>query len=277
MQQIYGCWSYWQMHKNRQAVLKIVPAQPDGLIEKLRYHIYAQRNKHNPFLVGIFSTLKEVFHVKILQERDESVQNATTSVRPLRGPEGYKMLSGYNHTAALRDGLIQHYTGQPAQSCLVQPRIAILNRKKKRNLINAKEIQQALSRKLGINVAIEYFEDGANFQHQVEFFCGHDIIISPHGAQLAGLPFMPTCSGILELFPHNFLFPLFFGSLAAAANLHYTFMYLGEESLSQVQALPKEIKTQARNGNLCPAIPPVVEAVRRLEEQWKECCNAQRR
>jgi Glycosyltransferase 61 len=66
-------------------------------------------------------------------------------------------------------------------------------------------------------VSVAHFET-ATFLEQVEFFANTDIVLSPHGAQLTGLAFLPRCGHILEIFPPYYLYDNFFGSLADAAN-----------------------------------------------------------
>jgi hypothetical protein len=55
---------------------------------------------------------------------------------------------------------------------------------------------------------------------QILFFHHHDIIISPHGAQITGIPFMKSpCSIIIELFPKGYYISYYFGSLESSSNI----------------------------------------------------------
>ena len=181
-----------------------------------------------------------------------------------------------------------------------EPRIAILNRRKSvgRSILNAERLAEMLTKRLYNTttadrnskeniVPVMYFE-GKSFQEQVSFFSNVDILISPHGAQLTGLPFMgpssstipcgdprsrTTTSGgaVLELFPKGYLIPDFFGSLATHSGLSYGYMYLSDgDNPSTEQAENLLNRINARSANLCPQMATVVEAVKRLAEEWKE-------
>jgi hypothetical protein len=41
----------------------------------------------------------------------------------------------------------------------------------------------------------------STLQYELDFFGNVDILISPHGAQLTGIQFMPQHSEVLEVFP----------------------------------------------------------------------------
>mmetsp|Transcript_62296 Transcript_62296/g.69729 ORF Transcript_62296/g.69729 Transcript_62296/m.69729 type:complete len:186 (+) Transcript_62296:170-727(+) len=68
-----------------------------------------------------------------------------------------------------------------------------------------------------------------------------DIVVSPHGAQLTGLPFLAgggtttttnnnkhnnkTCPKLLEIFPPGYFLPDYFGSLAHESGIGYSYIY----------------------------------------------------
>ena len=56
---------------------------------------------------------------------------------------------------------------------------------------------QRIRDELGEIVETVYFED-KSFQEQISFFNAHNVIISPHGAQLCSIPFAPKNSVIIE-------------------------------------------------------------------------------
>lgn len=76
-------------------------------------------------------------------------------------------------------------------------KIGLVNRIWNRKLINKKEICKKIRREFGIIVDITYFEN-KSFREQISFFNNHDIIISPHGAQLCSIPFLPKDGLIIE-------------------------------------------------------------------------------
>eukprot|EP00535_Pseudo-nitzschia_heimii_P012177 CAMPEP_0197197644 /NCGR_PEP_ID=MMETSP1423-20130617/32970_1 /TAXON_ID=476441 /ORGANISM="Pseudo-nitzschia heimii, Strain UNC1101" /LENGTH=950 /DNA_ID=CAMNT_0042651469 /DNA_START=42 /DNA_END=2892 /DNA_ORIENTATION=+ len=133
-------------------------------------------------------------------------------------------------------------------ACFRPPRIAILNRRKTRVVLNADELATDLSELVyvyrktdGTNkthqiraqhpAEVIFFED-KEFIEQVEFFRRTDILISAHGAQLTGLPFMATdlvggksCKQVLELYPKDYGLPYYFGSLAVQSGLEHNYVY----------------------------------------------------
>lgn len=118
-----------------------------------------------------------------------------------------------------------------------------------------------------------YFKN-KTFLEQVDFFAKTDIVISPHGAQLTGIPFMPDCGAVLELFPKGYYLPAFFGTLANVSNLNHAFLYLSEvdgKSEYSKFAASKETRLEARGAELCPPVHSVVQAVEQLVKEWKQC------
>lgn len=175
--------------------------------------------------------------------------------------------------------------------CSRPPRIGILNRKRTRSVLNSEDLAQDLSnmkyvyesdaQQDGKNdrqenfrtthrrhskqpVTVTYFEN-KDFAEQIRFFRNTDILISPHGAQLTGLPFMAngygttpnitavtaanasihnggtiksdinglsaSCKQVLEFFPKNYAIPFYFGTLAVQSDLNHAYVYFdyGEE------------------------------------------------
>ena len=94
-----------------------------------------------------------------------------------------------------------------------------------------------------------------------------DLVISPHGAQLTGIPFLPTCAAVLELFPEGYLIPNYFGSLAAASEVAHSYLYLGKDATATPQDVQrqmnqdKKLRSASRKSNLCPATQPFLQAV----------------
>ena len=104
-----------------------------------------------------------------------------------------------------------------------------------------------------------------------------DILISAHGAQLAGMAFMPDCGNILELSPKGYHIPYFFGSLANASGLGHGYIYMSsgdpaEETKQMSTTVNKRIK--ARNANLCPSTKEIIHGLLDLIDDWKNCCKS---
>jgi hypothetical protein len=100
----------------------------------------------------------------------------------------------YEETARImRDMLVQPSISQQHLT------IGMVNRlpRSGRHLVNADEICSSIQKELGIKVSITFFED-KSFEYQIQFFRDHQIIIGPHGAHLANIPFSPDNALILE-------------------------------------------------------------------------------
>jgi hypothetical protein len=124
-------------------------------------------------------------------------------------------------------------------------------------------------------ITIKEFES-ASFADQVDFFSSIDILISPHGAQLTGLPFMPNCGGLVELFPKGYFIPKFFGSLAIGSGLGYGYVYMSggnETHENKKMSATTSGRVRARKVKLCPPSNKIVDAVRVLIADWYQCCN----
>jgi Glycosyltransferase 61 len=128
--------------------------------------------------------------------------------------------------------------------------------------------------------------EGTTFQEQVEFFQSVDILISGHGAQLTGLPFMAdnygsssskSCKQVVELYPKHYALPYYFGSLAHQAGMAHSYMYMTDNQTDIV--LPWEIRNgatyqerfHARKAKLCPRPDAMVEAMVELIHDWHAC------
>jgi len=184
-------------------------------------------------------------------------------------------------------------------------RIGILNRKPSsgRSIINAeKVVREIVSEIFDGNtaahasssssssseppVSLSHFER-KDFREQVRFFRGTDLLISPHGAQLTGLPFLANkpCTRLLEIFHHDYLLPDYFGTLARDSGIEYSY-YVAPSSDSETnqtkraeELLPMEIegrdiskdRARAQKKNFCLDPKPIVDAVRDSVRNWCEC------
>jgi capsular polysaccharide biosynthesis protein len=169
-------------------------------------------------------------------------------------------------------------TGCPLFQSL--PRIALLNRDEKqsqRSFLNAVTVARAIKDSgLSAEVPIVYFEN-ATFTEQIQFFNNIDIVLSPHGAQLTSMVFVPSCGGVLEFFPRGYFLPFYFGSLARAAGLRYTALYLSENKddwKKEILLATRSVQSRfrIRQSNLCPSVDDVVRLVRKMVGHWNDCC-----
>ena len=148
-------------------------------------------------------------------------------------------------------------------------------------MLNAPEIVEALQTLTSTPVVYKTFE-GVSHEGQIDFYSSVDILVSPHGAQLSGLPFMPECGAILELLPMSYYIPYFFGTLAFSANLTSSHLYLSDgdpmEEVNQTFMNDSSIAAHAfrkrvRAKSLCPPVSSIVTSVRALIEKWESCCG----
>jgi hypothetical protein len=167
------------------------------------------------------------------------------------------------------------FPGRPLSTCRHNKtaRIGVLNRKGSRELVNHKEIVSQLEALDSVQVRYQTFE-GVSFEDQVDFFSSHDIVVSPHGAQLTGVWLMPTCGSVLELLPSHYHCHFFFGSLSAGANLTSAYIYLSDgDPAQEIKNISQaSFRAKARSIKLCPPVSSVVLGAQELIHKWKSCC-----
>lgn len=267
MQQLYACWSYWQANREKEPVLFIQDSPIRSWKERFRYLIYSKRNERNPFLKGMIENLSSKLGVKVIEEQTRMPDYAVT-VRICEDEgriqdAGFRMRKGDNK--ALRDVLTT------ATPCPTSPRIGVLNRSKDRSILNLEEIVDVIKVTVPeATISTKYFE-GISFDDQIPWMSRIDLLVSPHGAQLTSIAFMPDCGGVLEIFPNGYLLPEFFGTLAMASNLYHSYLYLGEGSSTMINN--RLVRSQARRTNLCPFKQSVQAGVIDMLKHWNTCCK----
>lgn len=205
-------------------------------------------------------------------------------------------------------------------TCVKPPRIGILNRSNTRTILNSDGLAKELSKlvyvyernttttplkvRSDVPVSVAYFED-KTFLEQVEFFRQTDILISGHGAQLTGLPFMAndvsesrakSCKYVMELYPKKYGLPYYFGTLAVQSLIGHSYVYYedgfphleagkpplrnrevkrqplqGLKPWDRANSQIKRERMQARNALFCPRPEDMVEYVSRLVHEWYKC------
>jgi hypothetical protein len=177
------------------------------------------------------------------------------------------------------------------------PRIGILNRAKSRTIEHVDQLATALRSNINgttnADIALHYFEN-ASFVEQVQFFMDTDILISPHGAQLTGLPFLTTssssetntCSQVMEIFSPRYVLTDFFGTLAAQSHIPHSYMYFEHEDDNDnltSSVLPGTVRVSRtvteriidRQRSIQILVDDVVKAVKELVDDWHTCCRQQ--
>lgn len=181
---------------------------------------------------------------------------------------------------------------------------------KSRAIVNIEQTREALSQMEYVyvygngnednkkaSVEVEYFE-GKTFEQQVDFFRRTDIVISGHGAQLTGIPFMDShsqnsCKHVMELYPEDYAPTFFFGSLAIQSGLRHSYVYWDKGSApdpmsnekkfspapplelvmpwERVMGDTKEIRWAARSHKFCPRPDAMMTYVAELVMDWYQC------
>ncbi|CAB9531013.1 unknown protein [Seminavis robusta] len=172
--------------------------------------------------------------------------------------------------------------GCPADSTSRLPVIGFLNREGSRHVENHNEIVQALNTTSSWQnreqplVHYRSSFDGLNFWGQVDFMSKVDILIGPHGAQFTGLPFLPACGGLMELFPMGYYTPKYFGTLAMATGHYHMSLYTGNTNMTEEVAhymATYEGRSKARGFHITANAGLVLEGVLQLVERWQTCCE----
>lgn len=269
------CWSWWEIHNTQAAVLKIRN-------ETMQFwnHSLIQ----SPFVSGLWSIMQHAKNVSLVQETSTTTRfNNTVRAMPTP-PSGWSLnddltmpwFATLETAQSLRRTVLNTmFPTRRNSHCNDEnsPRLGVLDRLGSRHLINYQDIVTHLQALTSTPVVYATFEN-ASFEQQVDFFSSIDILVSPHGAQLTGVLFMPRCGSVLELLPRYYHFHYFFGSLTANANLTHAYIYLSdgdaEEDMKNISS--QASRKKARSVQLCPPVSSIVSGVETLIGKWKSCC-----
>ncbi|CAB9519430.1 expressed unknown protein [Seminavis robusta] len=252
MQQLFKCFSWWQagINEPKQKVL-IVPKDPQST-----------------FINDFLGILKEQFHVAVTNQTNQQNISVHGEIFGLADAKPYEMHNPQDATI-LREGIWEHYN-IPANSRAGGGR----------HCNNSKAIFAALEQHdfdTTEPLKIHYSEsfDTMSFQEQVANMAQVDILIGPHGAQLVSAAFLPTCGGMLELFPKGFYAPNFFGSLARSTGHYYYSLYTGDNQTQETASfmITRNNQKQARAFDINADPQAVVQAVVKLTSRFQACCE----
>jgi hypothetical protein len=284
-QQILRCFSFW------------IAASEDAKFPKHDRYLVVPRQQpvNSEFVSGLIRQLRSTFGVRIVHFRhDLKVVRAKNLSYSFEARDSFAM-RGPSDARALRDGVYKSL-GLPAAEVLscsrsetantTVVRIGILNRKKTRRLQNKGSVVRAIESEMQARLnsvrarfVLGDFED-RTFQEQVEYLSSVDVLVSPHGAQLSGIPFLPNCGRVIELFPTGYLVPKYYGSLAAISGVEHSYLYLGSGGLSRARQreidramMTLKSRTAAREANLCPHPEALARSVVDVVREWLECCR----
>ncbi|GAX10878.1 hypothetical protein FisN_31Hh087 [Fistulifera solaris] len=272
MQSIYGCWSLWEERGGHPVLAG--PVDHAGFDKPLK----------DRFMVGLFQAMVDVFNVTITTVDQLSEAELERAVKPPIWEGDWMWTSFYMRRyvawkwteALLRSEQIER------KSCNSVVRIGIINREAHygRSILNAQDIMEQLKRVFGDKVQVNevYFED-TSFQEQLQWFSSHDIVLTGHGAQETGMPFMPKCGVLLEVFPFNYYIPEYFSALTDSTDVRH-YVINNDATHSDPQAATKESSSnpetegQAKATKLCPATRSTVEYLLTAVRDWDSCCRS---
>ena len=339
MQQLYRCWSWWQVnHPHKVPVLEF----------SNEIHHKSDIAHSNQFNYGFFKMLKKYANVTIRRQQPQQQQVEDWNIEEMKlnrtqrnlfvSPKKSFEQNDYpyqsnspSHLHALRDIFINHLN-QPLdeQRSLNRgssptainaaatttntitltrlrrekrrPTITILNRNKTRQILNDQDIVAELSQRVyehyhsplhknptlttineSNNIQIEYFDETKSFEEQIQILYSTDILISPHGAALTGIPFLPNCASVVEIFPLGMHLDTFFGTLSAISNVEHSYVYLTRDAHSNQQRQMEvqygmstgESRQACRGANLCLPVQEMADVIMTIVKRWERRCALQ--
>ena len=282
---VYRCWSWWDLHKDTHRAVLEVPTESQ---------MHWDRAQRSPLAEGLWRQIRDALSVIVVSEpRDGSAAQYSGKRRatPIKS-NGWTLnddlrmpwFATVETAHSLRDYVVgKTFPGRPLSGCgadlrqltvsqKCSARIGILDRLGSRQLLNHEEIFAALQGLVSTPVSYKTFE-GASFEEQIDFYSSIDILVTPHGAQLSGAPFMPSCGAVLELLPKSYHCQFFFGSLISSANLTSSYLYLSDGDPQKEIWTSRSERVAARKGALCPPVSSIVSSVRSLIDKWEQCVH----
>jgi hypothetical protein len=256
-QQLYSCFSWW--HAN--------------LPEKRPMLVYGEPlGKGRGYTEGLLNVLIEEIGLEVVRQVNHSILPV---VQRKMSISGHRFRNKSDAEALTK--LVARHHNVSLSSCGTQVRIGLLNRGSTRSLQNGNEIIAALNTTFGTQASINLINfDGKSFLEQFEFMASTDVLLSPHGAQLTSVLFMPECARLNEIDPVGYLVPYFFGTLAHVSGVHHSFIYMGKppgpERDTEVGHKTRSERVQARKKHMAPDVPSVVHVVREMVDEWRQCC-----
>lgn len=271
MQQLYRCFSFWQLHPHLKPYLLFKTFLPEthdfvwSVRRKILGQMFGVEEIHNHSDVPGNSL---VIKPHVLQALDDHPQ------------QGIRF--GNLQHADIWRRTVQDYLNISSAGCKVgktSPVIAILDRRPRnqRKIINLDFLLRDLSTLVDGPVQVHYFEK-ESFQKQVEIMSSVDILISGHGAQLTSIHYMPLCGGVLEFFSPGYYIPGFFGNLASSSGLHHGVIYTGANRTAEWDETSRQsvqLRNAARSLDICVPLDVTIASVKELIGKWEECCKRQ--
>ena len=252
LQQLLLCHSFWESQNATRRVLYVKGGKK-----------FALRSKYN---TGMLKAIKGHWNVQVERELPPEVVNASAipQMTDLRLPY---VVGNPNDLKSLRSGILQYY--KITHQMRDEPVIGLVNREGSRKLLNVEALRHLIGDQFTVKEAT--FEK-MSFLDQIQFMSEIDIFVTPHGAQMTSLFAMPDCGRILEIYPLNYLWPDFFGSLASGIGLNFSYIYTGLDPVFARENKKRRVQmARARMHDVCPRVEVVHEAILEHAEAWRRC------
>lgn len=215
-----------------------------GKLEVIAPHKHSNLSRYNE------GFLKSLENLKGVRWNHERYLNPDQVLKIKTSPEWCPHLQKFDDTQnwfqdkKIASILRNHILGAPK---LIRrtPKIGFINRTDSRGL-DFVEFIKFVEQYFKLKCKEIVFDD-LSFFDQIKFFNDHDIIISPHGAQLTSIPYMPDFGYVVEINTPEYFRPAYYGSLAQSSGKNYI-SYCHNLKLSDDLLNQKEIY-QARSKN----------------------------
>ena len=140
--------------------------------------------------------------------------------------------------------------------------IGLINRRinNGRTILNEEEMCNKIKERFNVVVDVIYFEN-ISFEEQTSFFENHNVIISPHGAQLVSIPFAPNDALIVECCHEEYHPYYYFPGLSYSSNKNHIMLCDDHTVFPKWRSPIYEIHNQLRlNMNVnCEKLIEVIE------------------
>lgn len=265
MQSIYGCWSIWEANPGHPII--VGPPGHKGFIPS---------STPSSFVEWMMEAMIGAFNVTVTTMDKFNDTELDLGINPnFKGRPPYFILRA--DAMKWTDGILRHLKLE-RRGCEGAVRIGILNRNGSRAILNAQYIQSQMVRIFGDKVEMDTVTfDGLSLREQIAWYSTHSIILTGHGAQETGLPFMPKCGVLLELFPVGYYVPSFFGALSDSCHVRHYTMYATQspDPVGETKNMSQTFKERVmmRSQNFCPDTGKILVYLLRAIRDFVSCCE----
>ena len=153
--------------------------------------------------------------------------------------------------------------------------IGLINRGRTRKILNAVEIQEALSAAFPTAHITMVYMEKLSIEQQVHFWRRQDIVIAVHGAALANVVFMKTNSYLIEIFPPYYQ-PDMYEILSRKSGVQYIAYNCSEAEVNDARfyrfvklGKTPQHRAKLRGVNLKPKLQDISNLVEKASEHFK--------